>query len=64
MSILLSLREPMEQLVEECQSADALIYPNERENPQKVKEVAKRLEALDEVSKVYLCGVQSNSSSR
>lgn len=51
MSILLSLREPMEQLVEECQSADALIYPNERENPQKVKEVAKRLEALDEVSK-------------
>lgn len=51
MSILLSLREPMEQLVEECQSADALIYPNERENPQKVKEVAERLEALDEVSK-------------
>lgn len=51
MSILLSLREPMEQLVEECQSADAVIYPNEKENPEQVKAVAKRLEALDEVNK-------------
>ena len=51
MSILLSLREPMEQLVEECQSADAIVYPNERKNPEQVKAVAKRLEALDEVSK-------------
>lgn len=50
-SIFLSLREPMEQLITECQSADALVYPNEREYPEKVMEVAKRLEALDEVDR-------------
>lgn len=57
MSILLSLKEPMEQLVEECQSADAVIYPNEKNDPEKVKAVAKRLEALDEVNKAICLSV-------
>lgn len=57
MSILLSLKEPMEQLVEECQSADAVIYPNEKNDPEKVKAVAKRLEVLDEVNKAICLSV-------
>lgn len=51
MSILSSLNEPMEQLIEECESGDAVVYPNEREYKDKVLELAKRLEDMDEVKK-------------
>lgn len=51
LSILLSLDEPLEQLVKECDSAFAVIYPYDEENEEEVYAVAKRLEALDEVTK-------------
>lgn len=48
-NILVSLNEPLEQLVEECHSAFAVVYPYAKENEQAVTTFAERLEALEEV---------------
>lgn len=51
MSILTSLNEPLMQLVEECQSADAVVYPYEESDETVVEMIATRLEEMDEVTK-------------
>lgn len=50
LSILVSLNEPLEQLMEECNSAFAVVYPYAEENENEVRAVAERLEALEEVT--------------
>ena len=50
LSILISLNEPLEQLMEETNSAYSLVYPYAGGNDEEVLSVAKRLEALDEIS--------------
>lgn len=51
LSMLLSLNEPLEDLMEECDSAFAVIYPYEYDNEEEVQAIAKRLEKFEEVSK-------------
>ena len=50
LSILLSLNEPMERLVEECESAFAVVYPYS-DIDSEVEDVAERLRGLDEIEK-------------
>lgn len=51
LSILLSLNEPLEQLMEECDSAFAVVYPYDEENEEEVTKIAERLESLEEITK-------------
>ena len=46
LSMLLSLNEPLEDLMEECDSAFAVIYPYEYDDEEEVQAIAKRARIL------------------